>query len=47
MFNTLDELIAADPTKVKDRIVFINHALEKDIRGGFYGQVVGGRARVQ
>lgn len=45
MFNTLDELIAADPAQVKDRIVFINHALEKDIRGGFYGQVVGGRAR--
>lgn len=45
MFNTLEELIQADSRVVKDRIVFINHALEKDIRGGFYGQVVGGRAR--
>lgn len=45
MFNTLEELTQADAAEVKDRIVFINHALEKDIRGGFYGQVVGGRAR--
>ncbi|MCB5227075.1 M20/M25/M40 family metallo-hydrolase [Alishewanella sp. 16-MA] len=44
MFNTLEELKKADASKVKDRIVFINHALEKDIRGGFYGQVVGARA---
>ncbi|GHG74102.1 peptidase M28 [Alishewanella longhuensis] len=45
MFNTLEELTQASTADVKDRIVFINHALEKDIRGGFYGQVVGGRAR--
>lgn len=45
MFNTLAELTQADAAEVKDRIVFINHALERDIRGGFYGQVVGGRAR--
>lgn len=45
MFNTLEELTQANAADVKDRIVFINHALERDIRGGFYGQVVGGRAR--
>lgn len=45
MFNTLEELTQANKVDVQDRIVFINHALERDIRGGFYGQVVGGRAR--
>lgn len=45
MFNTLEELTQADAKDVKDRIVFINHALEKDLRGSFYGQVVGGRSR--
>lgn len=45
MFNTLEELTQANAADVKDRIVFINHALERDIRGGFYGQVVGSRAR--
>ncbi|GGW52828.1 M20/M25/M40 family metallo-hydrolase [Alishewanella tabrizica] len=45
MFNTLEDLIQANKADVQDRIVFINHALERDIRGGFYGQVVGGRAR--
>lgn len=45
MFNSLAELTQASAADVKDRIVFINHALEKDIRGGFYGQVVGGRSR--
>lgn len=45
MFNTLEELTQADAKDVKGRIVFINHALEKDLRGSFYGQVVGGRSR--
>lgn len=45
MFNTLEELTQASKATVEGRIVFINHALERDIRGGFYGQVVGGRAR--
>lgn len=45
MFNTLEELTQASKAEVEGRIVFINHALERDIRGGFYGQVVGGRAR--
>ncbi|WP_333608899.1 M20/M25/M40 family metallo-hydrolase [Arsukibacterium sp.] len=45
MFDTLEQLQQANPADVKNRIVFINHALERDIRGGFYGGVVGGRAR--
>ena len=45
MFDSLQQLQQANPADVKDKIVFINKALRKDIRGGFYGQVVGARAQ--
>ncbi|SNY54585.1 Zn-dependent amino- or carboxypeptidase, M28 family [Arsukibacterium tuosuense] len=45
MFDNLQQLQQADPANVKDKIVFINQALRKDIRGSFYGQVVGARAQ--
>lgn len=45
MFDNLQQLQQADPAIVKDKIVFINQKLRKDIRGGFYGQVVGARAQ--
>lgn len=45
MFDNLQQLQQADPASIKDKIVFINQTLRKDIRGGFYGQVVGARAQ--
>ncbi|WP_213996712.1 M20/M25/M40 family metallo-hydrolase [Arsukibacterium sp.] len=45
MFDNMQQLQQADPAEVKDKIVFINQALRKDIRGSFYGQVVGARAQ--
>ncbi|KKO47171.1 peptidase M28 [Arsukibacterium ikkense] len=45
MFDNLQQLQQADPASVKGKIVFINQTLRKDIRGGFYGQVVGARAQ--
>jgi hypothetical protein len=45
MFDNLQQLQQADPAIVKDKIVFINQKLRKDIRGGFYSQVVGARAQ--
>ncbi|MBV2129436.1 M20/M25/M40 family metallo-hydrolase [Arsukibacterium indicum] len=45
MFDNLQQLQQANPAEVKDKIVFINQTLRKDIRGSFYGQVVGARAQ--
>ncbi|MDX1677765.1 M20/M25/M40 family metallo-hydrolase [Arsukibacterium sp.] len=45
MFDNLQQLQQADPVDVKDKIVFINQTLHKDIRGSFYSQVVGARAQ--
>ncbi len=45
MFNSLEELIAADRNKVAGKIVFINKAMTKDRQGSQYGKVVGGRSK--
>lgn len=45
MFNSLDELMAADRSKVTGKIVFINKAMTKDRQGSQYGKVVGGRSK--
>ncbi len=45
MFNSLDELMAADRSKVAGKIVFINKAMTKDRQGSQYGKVVGGRSK--
>lgn len=45
MFDSLEQLKAADPALVKDKIVFINRAMDKDKLGSFYGSVVGARAQ--
>jgi hypothetical protein len=44
-FDSLEQLKAADPALVKDKIVFINKAMTKDRLGSFYGSVVGARAQ--
>ncbi|MBN8444904.1 MAG: M20/M25/M40 family metallo-hydrolase [Gammaproteobacteria bacterium] len=45
MFNSLEELMAADRSKVAGKIVFINKAMTKDRQGSQYGKVVGGRSK--
>lgn len=45
MFDSLEQLKAAEPTAVKDKIVFINKSMAKDKLGSFYGAVVGARAQ--
>ncbi len=45
MFDSLEQLQAADPSLVKDKIVFINKSMGKDKLGSFYGSVVGARAQ--
>lgn len=45
MFDSLEQLKAADQALVKDKIVFINKSMEKDKLGSFYGSVVGARAQ--
>lgn len=44
MFNTLADLIKADKSQVTDKIVFINHPMQRDRAGKFYGPTVKGRA---
>uniref|UniRef100_A0A486XKA4 Carboxypeptidase Q n=1 Tax=Rheinheimera sp. BAL341 TaxID=1708203 RepID=A0A486XKA4_9GAMM len=44
-FDSLEQLKAADPATVKDKIVFINKSMGKDKLGTFYGSVVGARAQ--
>jgi hypothetical protein len=43
MFDSLEQLIAAEPARVKDKIVFINKSMAKDNLGSFYSSVVGAR----
>ncbi len=45
MFNSLEELMAADRSKVVGKIVFINKVMTKDRQGSQYGKVVGGRSK--
>jgi Zn-dependent M28 family amino/carboxypeptidase len=45
MFESLEQLIQANPADVKDKIVFINKAMGKDKRGSFYSTVVGARSQ--
>jgi Zn-dependent M28 family amino/carboxypeptidase len=45
MFNSLEELMAAAPSTVTGKIVFINKAMTKDRQGSQYGKVVGGRSK--
>ena len=45
MFNSLEELMAADRSKIAGKIVFINKAMTKDRQGSQYGKVVGGRSK--
>ncbi|MDP5189118.1 M20/M25/M40 family metallo-hydrolase, partial [Rheinheimera baltica] len=44
MFDSLEQLKAAAPAQVKNKIVFINKGMGKDKLGSFYGAVVGARA---
>jgi hypothetical protein len=44
-FDSLEQLKAAAPALVKDKIVFINKAMAKDKLGSFYSSVVGARAQ--
>lgn len=44
MFNSLDDLIQAAPGSVTGKIAFINHPMERDRAGRFYGPTVKGRA---
>lgn len=45
MFDSLEQLMTADPARVRGNIVFINKAMTKDKAGSQYGKVVGARAK--
>lgn len=45
MFDSLEQLMTANPAQVRGKIVFINKAMTKDKAGSQYGKVVGARSK--